>query len=679
MSVSPARRQTKMVPEILDPKYGYLPMCPKTENPTDTAKAVRTLGPNMMLKTIKATQCGAGDIDDTSPVVKQDVRAVPDDVFSAKSAKKKPVSAKATVSKFMPAKNLKKDSGSSHDEGHKEVVVINTDDEYELVSKSPSNSGHRKARDHDKDAVHARSHSKPQNRNPQKAEDDKEAFDTKYKSKYTNVNEGNETDMIPEGKPSKKSRGVNFGVPTLISSDLPLFGSEFSDPPDPILEEVHAEFSWAWYIAPLPFASAGKYRHIVHSVADVLDNTSEWIGKFYLDALNFTQTDKIINPSRCNPCDFALSTNLPTGSSPGVASLGTNRHVISRLTNDLVVFIFTGFLSEVSHLVDLLHKNAGTAYLVTVICQVALEVPQAEFQLFMLFMLYLLNHHQHLDNTRMLTLQLLPPTEGCSWSSIVFATPRKGAAHAESPTKGKGKEDEWMVPVDVRSFKDGIPIYDACKDPSFVFDSEHLDNIPNHYPVYKNGASDLYPGSFMSIIYQYVPRIESLSTAPRVSAVKEAASSMPLFVYQTISHWFCNIDGFHDLQRATGADMDLYVLADHWSLVMKYMIQSGYQPILQSVLQTDDLASEKSQKWDLCEYQHYEWGTHNAVAYTLPGIKTIVDFVDGVGHKVQVVFMIYNPLDVILGFIPPLRGLLIVSLLHFCFEAVHCVQFYGDP
>ncbi len=32
--------------------------------------------------------------------------------------------------------------------------------------------------------------------------------------------------------------------------------------------------------------------------------------------------------------------------------------------------------------------------------------------------------------------------------------------------------------------------------------------------------------------------------------------------------------------RYPGADMDLYVLADHWSPVMEYMIQSGYQPIL---------------------------------------------------------------------------------------------------
>ncbi len=36
-----------------------------------------------------------------------------------------------------------------------------------------------------------------------------------------------------------------------------------------------------------------------------------------------------------------------------------------------------------------------------------------------------------------------------------------------------------------------------------MFDSEHLDNILNRYPVYKNGASNLYPGSFMSVIYQY--------------------------------------------------------------------------------------------------------------------------------------------------------------------------------
>lgn len=140
-------------------------------------------------------------------------------------------------------------------------------------------------------------------------------------------------------------------------------------------------------------------------------------------------------------------------------------------------------------------------------------------------------------------------------------------------------------------------------------------------------------------------------------------------IYQAISHWFDDVDGFHDLQRATGllvsgsaafslfehvcyldADMDLYVLADHWSLVMEYMIQSGYQPILPSVLQTDNLESVKSWKWDLCKYRCYEWGTCDAMAYTLPGIKTVVDFVDSVGHKVQVVFVIYNSLDVILGF-----------------------------
>lgn len=48
-----------------------------------------------------------------------------------------------------------------------------------------------------------------------------------------------------------------------------------------------------------------------------------------------------------------------------------------------------------------------------------------------------------------------------------------------------------------------VPIYDACKDPGFVFDSKHLDNIPNCYLVYKNGASDLYPGLFASVVYQY--------------------------------------------------------------------------------------------------------------------------------------------------------------------------------
>ncbi len=303
-----------------------------------------------------------------------------------------------------------------------------------------------------------------------------------------------------------RSRGVDFGIPTLISGDLPLFGSEFSDPPDPILGEVHAEFSWARCVLTRTVVTFGSYilgtlprcllvvrasigtspvvslmswiillngleSKTVPAIIFSMAFTMHGFFRFYLDALNFTRTDKIINPSHCNPCDFALSMNLPTGSSPGVASLGTDRHVISRLMNDPVVFIFTGFLSKVSHLVDLLHKNAGTSYPVTVVCQVALEVPQAEFQLFMSFTSYLLNHHQHPDNTRMLTLQLLPPTEGCSWSSIVFAAPHKGAARGGSgaqikfvPTscisgvlqlKAREKKTNGRSPVYVRSFEDG--------------------------------------------------------------------------------------------------------------------------------------------------------------------------------------------------------------------------------
>ncbi len=36
--------------------------------------------------------------------------------------------------------------------------------------------------------------------------------------------------------------------------------------------------------------------------------------------------------------------------------------------------------------------------------------------------------------------------------------------------------------------------------------------------------------------------------------------------------------------------------------------------------------------------------------YKLPGINSVVKFVDDRGHAVDVVFVIYSPMDVILGF-----------------------------
>ncbi|KAK0421507.1 hypothetical protein EV421DRAFT_1748023 [Armillaria borealis] len=310
--------------------------------------------------------------------------------------------------------------------------------------------------------------------------------------------EDSEPDVTSK-KLKKKGKGIGFGVPELVEGDILLFGSEFSDPPNPVMAEQHADFPWACEVAPVPFAAATKYRHTLRSVLNVLENTLEHVGKMYVDALSFTHTEKIVNPSRCNPCNFALSTNHPTRPATGP---GADCHVISQLTGEPIVFIFTGFLSEISRLVDPLHKNAN---------------------------------NPHPDHTCSLTLQLLPLNENCSWSSIMFAAPCKGAvrggggqmnsfqchALAQSPQKSKAKEKDWIVPVDIHSFEDGIPIYDAHKDEDFVFDSVHLDNIPNRYPLYKESNNDLPPGSFASVLYQYrlfVRGGESLSpeTSPHV-------------------------------------------------------------------------------------------------------------------------------------------------------------------
>ncbi len=48
-----------------------------------------------------------------------------------------------------------------------------------------------------------------------------------------------------------------------------------------------------------------------------------------------------------------------------------------------------------------------------------------------------------------------------------------------------------------------VPIYDVRKDDTFTCDSDHLDNIPGQYPLYKKSIADLYPGSMASVLYQY--------------------------------------------------------------------------------------------------------------------------------------------------------------------------------
>ncbi len=179
--------------------------------------------------------------------------------------------------------------------------------------------------------------------------------------------------------------------------------------------------------------------------------------------------DKIINPSRCNPREYLLVSGQAHGTSNSVASIGADPHIVSQRTREPVALIFTGFLSEVSHLHEPLYKNANTNYPVSVVCQISFEVPHTEFQLFMSFTSYVLNHHQHPDNTCTLTLQLTSPMDSCSWSSIVFAAPRKGAPSrgGAAPTNAfqrrtiamlpqkKVKSPQWEAPIAIRSFEDG--------------------------------------------------------------------------------------------------------------------------------------------------------------------------------------------------------------------------------
>ncbi|PBK87463.1 hypothetical protein ARMGADRAFT_1085483 [Armillaria gallica] len=338
------------------------------------------------------------------------------------------------------------------------------------------------------------------------------------KSKGTKSDDQQEEESDANDEPAKRSRSAPFGYPKMSPGDIPLFGSEYSDMPDAVMADQYTSFTWARTVVPLPFGGASRYRHIPRPVTDVLDHVRTKEGRIFVDGLNFKRTDKIVNPARCNPSDFELSTDPPVGTSTSVANIGSERHVRLRKTQKPVVFIYTGILSEVSHLVELMHKNVNTQYVVTVVRQIALEVYHIEFQLLMSFMSYVLNHWQHPDNTRSLTLQLQPPTDNCPWSGVVFASPRKGASTrgsttgplnpfqrrllAESPKKVSGTE-KWEVPVSFRTFDDGVPIYDGHKDSDFQFDAEHLDDIPKRYPLYKKGHDDLYPGSLVSVLYQY--------------------------------------------------------------------------------------------------------------------------------------------------------------------------------
>ncbi|KAK0430596.1 hypothetical protein EV421DRAFT_1912716 [Armillaria borealis] len=252
------------------------------------------------------------------------------------------------------------------------------------------------------------------------------------KSKSIKSDDQGEEESDANDEPVKRSRSAPFRYPK--PGDIPLFGSEYSDTPDAVMADQYAPFTWARTIVPLPFGGANRYRHIPRPVTDVLDHVRKKEGRVFVDGLNFKRTDKIVNPAHCNPSDFELSTDPPVGTSTSVANIGSERHVRLRKTQKPVVFIYTGILSEVSHLVEPMHKNVNTQYIITVVRQITLEVYHIEFQLLMSFMSYVLNHWQHPDNTCSLTLQLQPPTDNCPWSGVVFASPRKGASTRGSTT-----------------------------------------------------------------------------------------------------------------------------------------------------------------------------------------------------------------------------------------------------
>ncbi|PBK87465.1 hypothetical protein ARMGADRAFT_856099, partial [Armillaria gallica] len=123
-------------------------------------------------------------------------------------------------------------------------------------------------------------------------------------------------------------------------------------------------------------------------------------------------------------------------------------------------------------------------------------------------------------------------------------------------------------------------------------------------------------------------------------------------IRRRLSYWFTDIESFRELQRCTGllvsgsvalsifervryrnTDIDLYVLSDQWKPVTSFMLRSGYQ-----------LVSANSKD------RRYEWDSRHYLGYHLPGISAIVDFIDDAGRQAQVIFAVYSPLDVVLGF-----------------------------
>ncbi|PBK89363.1 hypothetical protein ARMGADRAFT_1083889 [Armillaria gallica] len=419
---------------------------------------------------------------------------------------------------------------SSKQSKNKKPSLTDSDEDVAVATKSRTSSPIKRGKDRpqaanpdsdvDQEEAIARRTTSPSKHGRVQPKDGSESDDVftdrsgkERKSKGTKSDDQREEESDANDEPAKRSRSAPFRYPKMswvlrlayLDRLLTMFiGQEIFLCSEPNTATCQMR---SWLINILPLLGPGPSFHY---------HLEE--GRIFVDGLNFKRTDKIVNPARCNPSDFELSTDPPVGTSTSVANIGSERHVRLRKTQKPVVFIYTGILSEVSHLVEPMHKNVNTQYVVTVVHQIALEVCHIEFQLLMSFMSYVLNHWQHPDNMRSLTLQLQLPTDNCPWSGVVFTSPRKGASTrgsttgplnpfqrrllTESPKKASGTE-KWEVPVSFRTFDDGVPIYDGHKDSDFQFDAEHLDDILKCYPLYKKGHDDLYPGSLVSVLYQY--------------------------------------------------------------------------------------------------------------------------------------------------------------------------------
>ncbi len=87
--------------------------------------------------------------------------------------------------------------------------------------------------------------------------------------------------------------------------------------------------------------------------------------------------------------------------------------------------------------------------------------------------------------------------------------------------------------------------------------------------------------------------------------------------------------------------------------MVEYMVSAGY--CLAAVdsdplVYTDVLSYVWSSVSGFRTDRQFDWGSRLWMEYKLPGINSVVKFVDDRGRVVDVVFVIYSPMDIILGF-----------------------------